>query len=329
VIKSLPNSTIQSEPLPSRRHSLQPGVLPCYDALVPPICKRRLLSFIVRTLLVAVTILCVGLGWVAWQYRIIAHRAELVALIEKSNGVCEPVGDFVLAGYTLTPANRPRLVPPCGCCSETIRIGASCCEETRNRSLLHGLLRHFLKQLCTCWTQGIRSSISAVPTWESPRNDGTRLSMPLLPRRRWLRFSVRTLMVAVTIFCVWLGWQVHRVRERRAIYEAIEAESGLPLVEPYSVKFEHPRRTDLDISWWRSRLGDRYYASLTMLEGGQYTYAEVARLFPEARVDVVTFDPDCCPCDPGEGIDEPEISDAEWGATAEERTPDEEAALSR
>ena len=38
--------------------------------------------------------------------------------------------------------------------------------------------------------------------------------MVLLPKRRWLRFSVRTLLIAVTIFCVWLGWQVHIVRER-------------------------------------------------------------------------------------------------------------------
>jgi hypothetical protein len=35
-----------------------------------------------------------------------------------------------------------------------------------------------------------------------------------MPRRRWLHFSIRTLLVAVTIFCVWLGyyanWQLQR-----------------------------------------------------------------------------------------------------------------------
>jgi len=39
--------------------------------------------------------------------------------------------------------------------------------------------------------------------------------------RRWLRFSVRTLLVAVTIFCVWLGWQVNWVRERRIARQRI------------------------------------------------------------------------------------------------------------
>jgi len=33
------------------------------------------------------------------------------------------------------------------------------------------------------------------------------------PKRRWLSFSIRTLLIAVTIFCVWLGWQVSIVRE--------------------------------------------------------------------------------------------------------------------
>src|SRR5205085_538439 len=40
--------------------------------------------------------------------------------------------------------------------------------------------------------------------------------MPLLPNRRWLTFSVRTLLIAVTILCVWLSWQVSIVRERKA-----------------------------------------------------------------------------------------------------------------
>ena len=34
--------------------------------------------------------------------------------------------------------------------------------------------------------------------------------------RRWLRFNLRTMFVLVTAFAVWLGWEVHIVRMRRA-----------------------------------------------------------------------------------------------------------------
>ena len=36
------------------------------------------------------------------------------------------------------------------------------------------------------------------------------------PRRRWLRFSLRGLLVVVTALAVWLGWNVYVVRERKA-----------------------------------------------------------------------------------------------------------------
>jgi hypothetical protein len=45
-------------------------------------------------------------------------------------------------------------------------------------------------------------------------------------KRRWLRFSVRTLLVAVTICCVWLGWQVSIVRERKAAVKLLDHLAG-------------------------------------------------------------------------------------------------------
>ena len=44
------------------------------------------------------------------------------------------------------------------------------------------------------------------------------------PKRRWLRYSIRMLLVAVTIVCVWLAWQLHQVRERRALIKRIQAD---------------------------------------------------------------------------------------------------------
>ena len=43
-------------------------------------------------------------------------------------------------------------------------------------------------------------------------------------KRRWFRFSLRTMFVVGTVFCVFFGFQVHLVRERRAF---IATESAL------------------------------------------------------------------------------------------------------
>jgi hypothetical protein len=46
------------------------------------------------------------------------------------------------------------------------------------------------------------------------------------PKRRWLSFSVRTMLIAVTIFCVWLAWNVSIVRERHAALQFIRDHGG-------------------------------------------------------------------------------------------------------
>src|SRR5262245_53532355 len=40
--------------------------------------------------------------------------------------------------------------------------------------------------------------------------------MTASPKRRWLRFSLRSLLIVVTIFGVWLGWELQIVRHRKA-----------------------------------------------------------------------------------------------------------------
>ena len=43
-------------------------------------------------------------------------------------------------------------------------------------------------------------------------------SFSLMNPRRHFRFSLRTLLILVTLLCVWMGWQIHVVRERKAIW---------------------------------------------------------------------------------------------------------------
>jgi hypothetical protein len=38
------------------------------------------------------------------------------------------------------------------------------------------------------------------------------------PRRRWFRFSLRTMLVVVTVFGCWMGYQVNWIRERHAAF---------------------------------------------------------------------------------------------------------------
>lgn len=45
-------------------------------------------------------------------------------------------------------------------------------------------------------------------------------------RRRWLSFSLRGLLAAVTLICVWLGWNVERKRRQQAIIAAIHELGG-------------------------------------------------------------------------------------------------------
>jgi len=46
------------------------------------------------------------------------------------------------------------------------------------------------------------------------------------PRRWGLRFSMRSLLIAVTIFCVALGWRLNRARQQREAVKAIKEAGG-------------------------------------------------------------------------------------------------------
>ncbi len=44
---------------------------------------------------------------------------------------------------------------------------------------------------------------------------------PLSARRSWLQFGLRSFLVLLTAFAVWLGWKAERARNHR---EAVKAE---------------------------------------------------------------------------------------------------------
>src|SRR5690242_12542980 len=99
-----------------------------------------------------------------------------------------------------------------------LRPAGLCVAVGGQRTLIRALLRRQSRQCIRA-----RHALPIAATSWGGVHQGRRLlckTMSNKPNRRWLRFSIRTLLVAVTIFCVWLGWQVSIVRERtRALAE--------------------------------------------------------------------------------------------------------------
>ena len=44
------------------------------------------------------------------------------------------------------------------------------------------------------------------------------------PKRRWPRYTLRTLFVVVTACAVWLGWNVNQVQERKRLLELADSK---------------------------------------------------------------------------------------------------------
>ena len=118
-------------------------------------------------------------------------------------------------------------------------------------------------------------------------------------RRLRPRFTLRFLFLAITIFAIWLGWQVSIVRHRKALLDAVVART----TEDYKplntvVRDDHSEviLSDVrggaptflikhDIAWYRKLLGDRAVPLLCL--PGSMKNEEVAEYrvaFPESNI---------------------------------------------
>jgi hypothetical protein len=86
--------------------------------------------------------------------------------------------------------------------------------------------------------------------------DGT-----VMPRGRFFRFSIRTLLVAIAGLSIWLGIQTHRAREQRAALERIRRLGG-------AVRFDYQHDESGDFhddanppgpAWLRRTIGGEYF----------------------------------------------------------------------
>ena len=114
------------------------------------------------------------------------------------------------------------------------------------------------------------------------------------PKRRWLRFTLRTLFVVVTVFSIWLGWQASVVRERMVLRKAIE-DAASDSFEPYVAVGTRDDGSTVStwgckwsvnpIPWYRRMLGDEPVGDLGVPPGWSAGDAQhLKRAFPEAAV---------------------------------------------
>ena len=108
------------------------------------------------------------------------------------------------------------------------------------------------------------------------------------PKRRWLRFSLRTLFVLVTAFSVWLGWTASIVRERKLVLRDMRGNPGFVVAPAGATTYLWgPAPPTPTISWVRQWLGDEAIESIWFPADHIPTAYEVRyleRLFPEARL---------------------------------------------
>ena len=98
-------------------------------------------------------------------------------------------------------------------------------------------------------------------------------------RRRWLQFSLRGFLVALTAFAIWLGVIANRAREQREAVKAIEAKGG---IVQYDWQVDLKRMSKIEgfegykvirkygspggAAWLRRRIGNDYFQKVVTVE---------------------------------------------------------------
>jgi hypothetical protein len=123
------------------------------------------------------------------------------------------------------------------------------------------------------------------------------------PRRRWLRFGLRTLFVVVTVRCCWLAWETSVVRQRKAVMQEYQTNGMFHFTSaaeftPYPLPGEPPPPV-ATVPLVRSWLGDVAIQQVWFYRHGlgptDADIQRVTRVFPEAELHESLPEP----CHPG------------------------------
>ena len=99
---------------------------------------------------------------------------------------------------------------------------------------------------------------------------------PMKKRLRWFRFSLRTMLLVVVVFAVWLGVQTNRARRQREAVAAILQLKGTVIydyqqVSPSRLLFNSKAQPRAP-AWLRQLVGDEYFQEVAVVHFG---YPEV------------------------------------------------------
>src|SRR5262249_2001048 len=99
-------------------------------------------------------------------------------------------------------------------------------------------------------------------TGRNARYDGSIMSnAPSKLRRRWLRYSLRTLLVAVTILCVWLGLKVNSARRQREAVATLTRSGADVSFDYQTANNATPDASPPGPAWLRNLIGDDYFTT--------------------------------------------------------------------
>ena len=111
--------------------------------------------------------------------------------------------------------------------------------------------------------------------------------LPPKPKRLWYQFSLRTLLVLLTVFCVWLGWTAHRVSKQQKAVRWVQEIGGT-----VNYDFQLDEQGDFikdaeppGAHWLRARIGMDWFADVVKVElyGAQVTDLSPLSNLPELR----------------------------------------------
>jgi hypothetical protein len=120
--------------------------------------------------------------------------------------------------------------------------------------------------------------------------------VPFAPKRRWFQFSLRTQFVLLTVFAVWLGWNLHIVRQREHVLGSLKPDHRIIAEGEYgNLAIVEDKRSvakrgllspsgSLPISW--RLLGARPIAMTIYVQFGVLNQKaqRIRALFPESQV---------------------------------------------
>src|SRR5262245_5118943 len=106
------------------------------------------------------------------------------------------------------------------------------------------------------------------------------------------RYSLRMLFVAITLFALWLGWEVRRVQLRKGWVAHIQAAGGNVLWSDVVLEKLPAKDSGFapEISWYRRLLGDRAVCVLNVAvpNDSDPELGAARSVFPEAIVTALT-----------------------------------------